>query len=131
MKQLAQYLQLPEEELCQQAKTMRRQVDRSLWNLGLYLIAIQQRKLHRARGCSGIIQFAVRFLDLAQQKAYELVRATTSLLETPLLAEAFRDGRVCWGKIREITGYPPARMRLSGSTTPSITTATKSRGALQ
>ncbi len=103
MKQLAQYLQLPEEELCQQAKTMRRQVDRSLWNLGLYLIAIQQRKLHRARGCSGIIQFAVRFLDLAQQKAYELVRATTSLLETPLLAEAFRDGRVCWGKIREIT----------------------------
>jgi 5-methylcytosine-specific restriction endonuclease McrA len=103
MEQLAQYLELPDEELCRQAKTMRRQVDRSLWNLGLYLVAIQQRKLHRARGCSGVIQFAVRYLDLAQQKAYELLRATTSLLDTPLLAEAFRDGKVCWGKIREIT----------------------------
>ncbi len=103
LEQLAQFLELPDEELCQQAKTMRRRVDRSLWELGLYLIAIQQRQIHRARACSGVIQFAVRYLDLAQQKAYELLRATTSLLETPLLAEAFRDGRVSWGKVREIT----------------------------
>ncbi len=103
MKELTQLLELSDDEVAQHAHQVRRRLDECLWSLGLALMAVEGKGLHLAHGCSSLVQYAVRFMDLEAQKASELRRVMRALLFLPLLAEAFRTGEVGWGKMREIT----------------------------
>ena len=75
----------------------------SFFRVGLALLACERSESYRLPGCVSIIQYAVEHLGLSRQKANELLRVSRSLDGLPVLREAFRTGKLGWGKMRELT----------------------------
>lgn len=73
------------------------------WDLAMALLEVADRNLHLEHGCSSPTAYAVKFLELEAHKARELLRAVRCLQTLPLIREAFRVGRLGWGKLRAIT----------------------------
>lgn len=91
------------EGLREHAVRARKRLAHSEWELGLCLLVVERRGLHRSMDCSTVPHYAVEHLKLDGQKASELLRTARALEKLPRMDAAYRDGRLCWGKIRELT----------------------------
>ncbi len=70
--------------------------------LGRCLLAVDRTKLHNKFGCSGAIHYAVSMLGLGVKLARTLRRVARGLEDLPKLSRAAEQGKIPWGKLREI-----------------------------
>lgn len=103
METVASLLELSDQDLHDHALRVAGELDCCTYRMGVSLLAAERRLLYELFGCGSVVQYGVRQLGLHPQKASELIRASRALERLPALAEAFRTGRLGWGKIRELT----------------------------
>ncbi|MGE0487942.1 MAG: HNH endonuclease signature motif containing protein [Vulcanimicrobiota bacterium] len=72
------------------------------WQLAAHLLATERSGLYRHLGSGSAVGYAVTHLNLHPQKAGELLSLAKTLEQLPLLSEAFREGRLCWSKVRAL-----------------------------
>jgi hypothetical protein len=72
------------------------------WELAFCLLAMERNQTHMELNCSTVVFYAERFLQLAPHKTMELLRIARSLEHLPLLSQAYREGTLGCGKLREL-----------------------------
>jgi len=72
------------------------------WELAFCLLAIERNQTYAEYNCSSVVVYAERFLELAPYKSTELLRIARSLEGLPLLSQAYREGTLGSGKLREL-----------------------------
>ena len=70
--------------------------------LGRCLLAIQETGDFKKHGCSCSTHYAVAKLGMEKREAYEFKRVARALILLPELSLAAEEGRIAWGKLREI-----------------------------
>ena len=70
--------------------------------LGRCLLAIQETRDFKNFGCSSSTHYACAKLGIAKREANEYKRVARALLALPALSLAAEEGRIPWGKLREI-----------------------------
>ena len=70
--------------------------------LGRCLLAIQETGDFKKHGCSCSTHYAVAKLGMEKREAYEFKRVARALTLLPELSLAAEEGRIAWGKLREI-----------------------------
>ena len=70
--------------------------------LGRCLLAIQETRDFKNFGCSSSTHYACAKLGIARREANECKRVARALLALPALSLAAEEGRIPWGKLREI-----------------------------
>lgn len=91
------------EQLHQEALRARASQAMSDHQLAACLLVAERTGWARARGWGSVVQYGVKELELEAQKAADLLRAARLLEGLPLVSEAFRSGKLGWGKIRAMT----------------------------
>ena len=86
-----------------EAKRRGRRMAVCRWEMAACLLAVERTKAHLEHGCSSVVQYATRFLDLESQAAYELLRVARALAALPELSKGFCDGDIPWTSVRELT----------------------------
>lgn len=94
---------LPAEELHKQNCEIRGRLAENEWQLAAHLIASDESQLYLKRGCASVVDYAQRCLNLSRQKAFELMRVGRIFALLPAISSAFREAKICWSKVREIT----------------------------
>lgn len=72
------------------------------WRLAISLLATVRKEMPREFGCSSLAEYAEKQLELAPQKANELVSTARVLENLPRFSDAFRAGRLSWTKVRAL-----------------------------
>ena len=72
--------------------------------MGLGLLALKRSGAYRKLGYATLTELAERVLNLSGRKVGQLIGAAEALEYLPLLSDAYRLGRIGWGKIRAIHG---------------------------
>lgn len=103
MENLQQLLNLPESELHEYSRSVNNELESYQYQVGLALLACDQRKLYLKYDCTCAVHYAVVHLDMLRQRASEHLRVMRALADLPRLHEAYRTGRLRWSKIREVT----------------------------
>ncbi len=95
---------LPPAKLHQKNLQLRHQLANTEWLLCVSLLASQRGGLYQKleEKFADIYDYAVRKLKLYPQKISELLSTARALEKLPHLSQAFREGKLCWGKVREI-----------------------------
>lgn len=70
--------------------------------LGRCLLAVDRTRLYARYGCSGAVHYAVSLLGLGVKLARTLRRIARGLEALPKLSRAAEQGKVPWGKLREV-----------------------------
>ena len=70
--------------------------------LGRCLLAIEETKDFKKFGCSSSTHYAVAKLGVNRKEANDCKRVARELLRLPELSLAAEEGRISWGKLREI-----------------------------
>lgn len=94
--------QLSPQEMHHTNLKVRAQMAGADWRMAVCLLATARRGLYRSHSCSSITEYGEKILQLAPQKTGELVHTAKVLEKLPALSEAFRTGKIGWGKMREI-----------------------------
>jgi hypothetical protein len=94
---------LPAKEVHRRALRASRVLGKAQGALLLWILEIDERKLHRELGCSSTYHYASRHLDLEPHSVAEAIRTGKALAGLLLLAEAYRTGELSPSKAREIT----------------------------
>ena len=81
---------------------VRAQMAASDWRLAMCLFVTAERRHHWKFQCSSITEYGEKKLQLAPQKTGELIHTARVLLKHPALSDAFRAGKIGWGKMREL-----------------------------
>jgi hypothetical protein len=89
-------------DLIERAKAVRRRGATAEWEMAAILMAAERREAFLECDCKSVVHFAERTLGIEPRKARELLAAARIAENYPLLSAAFRDGSVCWTKLREI-----------------------------
>jgi hypothetical protein len=94
---------LPAEEVNRRAIAAGKLAGRAHYLLVQWLMEIDERKLYTLFGCSSVFMYAELNLNLEGHTVAEYLRTGRALKDFPLLAEAYRSGRLSASKLREIT----------------------------
>lgn len=101
---LAKLERLPATELHKASLRSRANLGSAEWHMSVCLLAWNKRQEFHRLGYSSLNEYAEKALQLSGQKAWVLLAAAKALEHLPLMAEAFRAGRLCWAKIRSLQG---------------------------
>ncbi len=100
---LSEFLCCAPQEMLRGVVRAAREVTRREWELGAWLLAVDRSLAYEKAGFRSAVGFAIRRAGLEPHKASNLLRITQALERLPLLAAAYKEGRVGYAKIREIT----------------------------
>ena len=70
--------------------------------VAFYLRDIHQRGLHQLRGHRTAVHYAIARFGISRREARELLAAGLALADLPVIDREFREGRLCWSKVREV-----------------------------
>ena len=70
--------------------------------IAFYLRDVHERGLHQLAGHRTVVNYAVSRFGISRREARELFKAGVALADLPDIDEAFREGRLCWSKVREL-----------------------------
>ncbi|MEE8459921.1 MAG: AAA family ATPase [Phycisphaerales bacterium] len=70
--------------------------------VAFYLRDVHERGLHQLAGHRSVVNYAVSRFGISRREARELFKAGMALADLPDIDEAFREGRLCWSKVREL-----------------------------
>jgi Holliday junction DNA helicase RuvB len=70
--------------------------------VAFYLRDVHERGLHQLAGHRSVVNYAVFRFGISRREARELFTAGMALADLPDIDEAFREGRLCWSKVREL-----------------------------
>lgn len=73
------------------------------YELGVWLAAAHRLELWKALGIASFVEYARRYLGVKPRPAKERLRVALALESLPRLAEALREGRIHYSKVRELT----------------------------
>lgn len=95
--------ELSPEELHAQNRALRRRLADDEWTLAAHLVVSEDSRLFLAKGCASMAEYGQKCLNLSRHKAVELIRVGRTFAVLPAISEAFRQGKLSWRKVREIT----------------------------
>jgi hypothetical protein len=95
-------IELEHIELFERARTVRGQNALSEWQMAAMLMAIERQRAYLECGCSSITVYAEKKLGLHPKKTRALLRLARLCTYFELASQAFKQGRLCWTKLREI-----------------------------
>jgi HNH endonuclease len=101
---LAKLERLTPEKLDRTSRRIRGDLGSAEWKMGLCLLALKRNRAFRRLGYATLTDYAERVLNLSGRKTGLLIGAAEALEHLPLMSEAFRQGTICWGKVRAIHG---------------------------
>jgi HNH endonuclease len=101
---LSKLERLSPERLHETSQRLRADLGGAEWKMALCLLATVRTRSFRKLGYSNITEYAEKALSLSGKKAGCLLGTARALEHLPLLSEAFRQGRIGWGKVRAIRG---------------------------
>ncbi len=99
---LAKLERLRPEKLDEVSRRIREDLGGAEWRMSLCLLAMKRQSSFRKLGYSTLTDYAERALHLSGQKLGCLLGAAEVLEHLPLMSEAFRKGKIGWGKIRAL-----------------------------
>ncbi len=70
--------------------------------VAFYLRDINERGLYQLRGHRTAVHYAIARFGISRREARELLAAGLALADLPVIDEEFREGRLCWSKVREV-----------------------------
>jgi Holliday junction DNA helicase RuvB len=70
--------------------------------VAFYLRDVHERGLHQLAGHRSVVNYAVSRFGISRREARELFTAGMALADLSDIDEAFREGRLCWSKVREL-----------------------------
>jgi len=70
--------------------------------VAFYLRDVHERGLHQLAGHRSVVNYAVSRFGISRREARELFKAGMALADLPDIDEAFREGQLCWSKVREL-----------------------------
>ena len=70
--------------------------------IAFYLRDIHERGLHQLAGHRSVVNYAVSRFGISRREARELFMAGMALADLPAIDAEFREGRLCWSKVREL-----------------------------
>ena len=70
--------------------------------IAFYLREIHKRGLYQLRGHRSAVHYAIARFGISRREARELLAAGLALADLPVIDEEFREGRLCWSKVREV-----------------------------
>jgi Holliday junction DNA helicase RuvB len=70
--------------------------------VAFYLRDVHERGLHQLAGHRTVVNYAVSRFGISRREARELFAAGRALDDLPVIDAAFREGRLCWSKVREL-----------------------------
>ncbi len=68
--------------------------------VAFYLRDVHERGLHQLAGHRTVVNYAVSRFGISRREARELFKAGMALADLPAIDEAFREGQLCWSKVR-------------------------------
>lgn len=87
------------------AEKLRSELASAEWRMGVCLLACERNKtVFQERGFGSLREFAMKALHLSDKKVWELLSVAKILERLPKISRAFREGRLCWAKLRAIKG---------------------------
>ena len=92
-------------ELHQSNKNSRGQLAQAEWFLAASLLVSKREQLYRkldGKKYPDVIAYAQAELNLSRDKTVELLSTARAMERLPLLADAFREGKLSWAKVREL-----------------------------
>jgi hypothetical protein len=95
-------VELDHTELFERARTVRGQNALSEWQLAAMLMAIERQRAYLECDCSSITVYAEKKLGLHPKKTRAMLRLARLADRFELASKAFKDGSLCWTKLREI-----------------------------
>jgi hypothetical protein len=101
---LSKLERLSPQRLHQTSQRLRAELGGAEWKMALCLLATVRTSSFRKLGFSNITEYAEKALSLSGKKAGCLLGTARALEHLPVLSEAFRQGRIGWGKVRAIRG---------------------------
>jgi hypothetical protein len=95
-------IELDKTELFDRARSVRVQNALTEWQMAAMLMAIERQRAYIECGCSSITVYADKKLGLHPKKTRALLRLARICTYHELVSKAFKDGSLCWTKVREI-----------------------------
>jgi hypothetical protein len=95
-------IELDKTDLFERARTVRVQNALTEWQMAAMLMAIERQRAYLECGCSSITVYADKKLGLHPKKTRALLRLARICTYHELVSKAFKDGSLCWTKVREI-----------------------------
>lgn len=95
---------LPIAELHKVSLRSRANLGSAEWHMSACLLAWNRRREFHHLGYSSLNEYAEKALQMSGQKVWVLLAAAKALEHLPLMADAFRAGKLCWAKIRVLQG---------------------------
>ncbi len=90
------------EKLDEVSRRIREDLGGAEWRMSICLLAMKRQNGFRKLGYSTLTEYCERVLHLSGQKLGCLLGAAEVLEHLPLMSEAFRKGKLGWGKIRAL-----------------------------
>ena len=84
------------------SRRIRKSLADSEWKMSLCLLAMVRSGGFRELGYATISEYGERALNLSGKKLAWLLGAARALEYLPILSQAFREGRIGWGKVRAL-----------------------------
>ncbi len=99
---LAKLERLQPKKLDEVSRRIREDLGGAEWRMSICLLAMKRQSTFRKLGYSTLTDYSERVLHLSGQKLGCLLGAAEVLEHLPLMSEAFRLGKIGWGKIRAL-----------------------------
>ena len=88
--------------LDRKSRRIRKSLADAEWKMGLCLLAMVRTSGFRKLGYATISEYGEKVLSLSGKKLAQLLGTARALEHLPLLSQAFREGKVGWGKVRAL-----------------------------
>jgi hypothetical protein len=104
---------------------------RARLTLGMLARLLLRREAHHQLGFARLGDYTRERLGMSDREFQSLARIATALIERPLLARAFDDGRLCWTKLRLIAPVATADSQAAWIEAATQMTATELQSAIK